>query len=161
MSVAHSFIQDFCNNVLIINNTDYSPSSLYRIVIRLRWRPCRCFLPAAAPWRQLACFQSLWWRAPDTSVCPADARKKHKKNYTKWRTLATQRSDILLKTQETWIRSKVEMTSFQSLTSLTQPISLLRDSGCLCSHLLCMKPSTLSCLKIMVRWGYGPERGRC
>lgn len=47
--------------------------------------------------------------------------------------------------------------SNHSLTSLTHPISLLRDSGSLCSHLLCMKPSILSCLKIMVRWGYGPE----
>lgn len=42
-------------------------------------------------------------------------------------------------------------------TSFNHPISLLRDSGCLCSHLLCMKPSILSCLKIMVRRGYGPE----
>lgn len=43
------------------------------------------------------------------------------------------------------------------LTSFNHPISLLRDSGCLCSHRLCMKPSILSCFKIMVRWGYGPE----
>lgn len=48
---------------------------------------------------------------------------------------------------------------FQSPTSFNHPISLLRVSGCLCSHLLCMKPSILSCLKIMVRWGYGPRRG--
>lgn len=55
------------------------------------------------------------------------------------------------------IRLNIVESALQSLTSLCQPISLLRDSGCLCFHLLCMKPSILSSLKIMVRWGYGPK----
>lgn len=52
------------------------------------------------------------------------------------------------------------MFSNHLLTSFTHPISLLRDSGCLCFHLLCMKPSILSSFKIMVRWGYGPKSNR-
>ncbi len=61
------------NNNTTNNKADFSWLILCFYIRLQRW-PCRCFHHSASPWRQLACFQSLSWCAPEFAVCPADAQ---------------------------------------------------------------------------------------